>query len=120
MNRSTEDPVLTSARREACLVFAIWVVACAYSVGVCFAMGYERKAETLTYVLGFPDWVFWGIVLPWCVCTLLSFVLSSFVMTDEDLGEEQVEEAVGHAAMAMDKVDADGRAGRLSHGGNDV
>ena len=98
MNRPLEDPVLTSARREALLVFAIWLAACIYSVGVCYRFGYYRDAATLTYVLGFPDWVFWGIVVPWSVCTLLCFVLSYFVITDEDLGEEQAEEHLGNRA----------------------
>jgi uncharacterized membrane protein YhdT len=94
MNDRLEDPVLVSARREALLVFAIWLAACAYSVGVCYQFGYSRDAATLTYVLGFPDWVFWGVVVPWTVCTVLCFVLSQFVITDEDLGEEQAEENI--------------------------
>jgi hypothetical protein len=92
MNASREDPVLTSARREAVLVLGIWVVACVYSIGVSYAMGYGRDAATLTYVLGFPDWIFWGVVVPWTACTVLCFLLSYFVIRDEDLGEEQAEE----------------------------
>ena len=92
MNVSREDPVLHSARREALLVFAIWLAACVYSIAVCYRLGYGRDATALTYVLGFPDWVFWGIITPWSVCTLLSFVLSYWLIKDEDLGEEQAEE----------------------------
>jgi hypothetical protein len=92
MKTRRDDPVLISARREALLVFAIWCVACAYSVGVCYQMGFYRDATTLTYVFGFPDWIFWGVVLPWTVCTALSFVITYFVMRDDDLGEEQSEE----------------------------
>jgi hypothetical protein len=92
MTDRPEDPVLTSSRREAVLVLAIWVVACAYSIGVCYRFGYDRDASTLTYVLGFPDWIFWGVVLPWTTCTLLSLLLSNFVIRDDDLGEEQSEE----------------------------
>jgi hypothetical protein len=94
MNQRPEDPVLTSARREALLVLAIWAAACAYSIGVCYRMGYNRDVATLTYVFGFPDWIFWGVVVPWTVCTVLCFVLSHFVIRDEDLGEEQSEEAL--------------------------
>jgi len=91
---------LTSARREALLVFAIWIGACLWVLSVSFQYGYERDAATLTYVLGFPDWVFWGVVVPWSVCTLLCFVLASFVIRDEDLGEEQAEEELGeHAGL---------------------
>jgi hypothetical protein len=94
MTDRPEDPVLTSARREAVLVFFIWLIACVYSVTVCFYLGYGRDVTTLKYVLGFPDWIFWGIVVPWTVCTGLCLVLATFVITDEDLGEEQTEETL--------------------------
>jgi hypothetical protein len=95
MNDRLEDPVLVSARREALLVFAIWITACVYSIGVCYRFGYHRDADSLTYVLGFPDWVFWGLVVPWTTCTLLSFILSAVVIRDEDLGKERSEEPLG-------------------------
>ena len=95
MSSPREDPVLTSARREALLVLLIWLVACVYSISYCYAFGYHRDVATLTYVLGFPDWVFWGVIAPWSVCTVLAFLLSYFVITDEDLGEEQAEEELG-------------------------
>jgi hypothetical protein len=91
MKHPHEDPVLTSARREAIVVFGIWIVACTYTVGYCYAFGYDREVETLSYVAGMPDWVFYGVVLPWTVCTLLSFWVSNFLMRDENLGEEQAE-----------------------------
>jgi len=89
-----EDPVLTSSRREAWLVFFIWLVACVYSVGICYRFGYGRDVATLTYVLGFPDWIFWGVVAPWSVCTLLCYVMAYHVISDDDLGEEREEEAL--------------------------
>jgi hypothetical protein len=95
MKPRREDPVLRSARREALLVFGIWLAACIYTVGFCAAYGYERDPATLTFVLGIPDWVFYGVFLPWTVCTILSFIVSNFVIRDEDLGEEQAEESLG-------------------------
>lgn len=97
-----EDPVLTSARREALLVFAIWLSACVYSISVCYRLGYGRDAATLTYIFGFPDWIFWGVVVPWSTCTALSLALSYFVITDEDLGEVQAEEQLAHRATEAD------------------
>jgi hypothetical protein len=88
MNHSHEDPVLTSSRREAILVLGMWAVAATYSVTYCFLNGYERKLEELTFVLGFPSWVFWGVVAPWVLCALLSLVLSLGVMQDGELGED--------------------------------
>jgi hypothetical protein len=95
-----EDPVLQSARREALLVLLIWLGACIYTVGYCYTFGYGRDAATLRYVLGFPDWVFFGIVVPWTVCTGLCFVLSHFVIRDEELGEEQSEVELNQASSA--------------------
>src|SRR5947207_11696381 len=96
MTHHQEDPVLTSSRREALLVFGIWLAACVYSISVCYRLGYGRDVSTLTYIFGFPDWIFWGVVVPWTVCTALSFVLSYLVIRDDDLGEEQAEEQLSH------------------------
>ena len=91
MTTRLEDPVLRSSRREAALVLFVWLAACIFTVGYCYVFGYGRDAATLTYVVGFPDWVFWGIIAPWTICTILCFVLTYFVIRDEDLGEEQAE-----------------------------
>ena len=93
-----EDPVLTSSRREALLVFFIWLIACVYTIGVSYRLGYGRDADTLTYVLGFPDWIFWGVITPWTVCTVLCFIVPYYVIKDEDLGEECTEESFASAS----------------------
>ena len=49
--------------------------------------GYGRKPESLTFVLGFPDWVFWGLILPWGVCTIISSLFAFWFMVDEELPE---------------------------------
>ena len=87
-----EDPVLRSSRREAIVVFCIWLVACAYTVGYCYTFGYNREPDSLRFVAGLPDWVFWGILVPWTACSLLSFWVSNFLIADDDLGEVQAEE----------------------------
>ena len=88
----TDDPVLRSAKREAVVVFAAWLGAMTYTVTYCYLNGYNRPTESLTFVLGFPDWVFWGIVVPWSVCVVFSFWFGTTFMKDEDLGEELPEQ----------------------------
>lgn len=86
------DPVLHAAWREALVVFALWGAAMAWSVGYCALRAYPPKeklaeaAANLTFTLGFPTWVFYGIVLPWVLCVLASLLISRFVMRDADLG----------------------------------
>jgi hypothetical protein len=82
------DPLLKSARREALFAAGVWLVAMAYTVGYCCLYGYGRSAESLTFVLGFPTWVFWGIVVPWGACTLISCGFSLFFMKVCELGED--------------------------------
>ena len=90
-----EDPVVKAARREACLALGMWVVAMCYTVIYCYRYGYGRSVESLQFVLWFPDWVFWGIVVPWVLCVLLSIPFAFRVMGDESLGEEMDDESGG-------------------------
>jgi hypothetical protein len=86
-----DDPVLVSARREALIVFATWVAAMVYCIGYCSVYAYGRKAEDLRYIYGFPDWVWWGVVVPWGACLAFSWIFAGFFMRDEDLGEDPAE-----------------------------
>jgi hypothetical protein len=91
MSDIKELPLLKSARREALAAMSIWLVATIYSVGYCCRYAYDRPPGSLTYVLGFPDWVFWGIVAPWGLCTIVSSVFAFWFMTDEVLPESPTE-----------------------------
>jgi hypothetical protein len=92
MQAPAPDPVLRSARREALIVFGVWLAALCYVVPYCYAFGYNRRLEDLKFVLGFPDWVFWGILTPWAVCVAISVWFGATFMRDEDLGEELPEQ----------------------------
>jgi len=96
MTLRTEDPLLHSARREALVVLGVWLAACVYTIGYCYAFGYGRDPETLSFVLGFPDWVFWGIVTPWSLSTAVSIWFAMMFMSDEDLGAEPEEDEAGN------------------------
>ena len=84
-----EDPLLKSARREALMCLAVWLLATCYSVTYCWLYGYDRALDSLTYVLGFPDWIFWGVIAPWGACTVFSAWFCLFYMSDADLGAER-------------------------------
>ena len=102
---------LRNARRESLLVAGIVLVALIWTVGYCSLRGYQhpadswlvtsglavnRTSEDLTTILGIPDWVFVGVVLPWIVCTIITIALSLRGLADDDLGAEQ-ETADPHA-----------------------
>jgi hypothetical protein len=81
-----EDPVLKSSRREAIVALLLYAATFLYTVTYCYVNGYRRPAASLRFVLGFPDWVFWGVVVPWAACILLGVWYPYFFMKDEDLG----------------------------------
>jgi hypothetical protein len=100
MKPRPEDPIVRSSRREALLTLALWTAATVYSVCYCYTHGYSRGTDgfdrTLTpslsdmkFYFGWPDWVFWGIVLPWGICTVISAIFAFTFMRDAPLGEDR-------------------------------
>jgi hypothetical protein len=84
-----EDRVVTSARREACWAVGMWGVAFLYTLIYCLHYGYDpRTPAELGFVLWFPRWVFWGIVIPWWICIFASVYFAFYVMGDEPLDRE--------------------------------
>ena len=88
MPQRPEDPVLISARREALVVLATWITAMAYSLVYCARNAYGRPVEQIQYIFGFPDWVVWGVLVPWLACLVFSWFFAAIFMRDEDLGED--------------------------------
>ena len=88
MTQKQPDPVYRSSCREAIVVFLLFGAAITYTVTYCALYGYGRSMADLTFVLGFPDWIFWGVITPWSVCIVLSYVFAMFFMKDEDIGED--------------------------------
>jgi len=93
VNPPSEDPLVRSARREAVLALSLWLIAMVYTVGYCALYGYNREPDSLSFILWFPDWVFWGIIVPWGACVLISLVFAYRIMGDEPLGPESEEGA---------------------------
>jgi hypothetical protein len=92
MSPPPEDPLVRDSRREAAAVAVIAIAAMAYSVGYCALFGYGRAGEPIHFVLGFPSWVFWGIVAPWGACVLIAGWFSWRFMSDEALGAVREDE----------------------------
>lgn len=102
-----EDPVVRSGRREAYWSLSLWLAAAIYSVTYCTLWGYGRSVESLTFVLWFPDWVFWGIVVPWIACTVVSIYFALRVIEDDPLSSAD-------DAATVDALPDDAPAGNAS------
>ena len=93
----SSDPVLRNARREAILIVTIWLAAAAHCCMVSYLLGYSTPERPLGpadlhFVFGIPGWVFWGYLIPWLVCGILTVVVAGFVMVDDDLGSDHAAE----------------------------
>jgi hypothetical protein len=87
------DPLFKNARREALIIAAVWLAATTYCCAYCYFFGYIRPGHALgpgdvRPILGMPSWVFWGVIVPWGVCSLFTVWFAGFVMTDDDLGKD--------------------------------
>ncbi|MGF1578300.1 MAG: hypothetical protein ACFCD0_02930 [Gemmataceae bacterium] len=104
------------SRREAIFILVLWGLCFLYTVPYCYFNGYlshepmpeklstgpaigkllgpleghDRKHELpdMPYDLGIPDWVFWGVALPWGLCLVVTFVFCLFFYSEEDLGQD--------------------------------
>lgn len=83
-NSPDYDPVFVHARREALVVLAVWVIGLAWTVGYCLVTGYDVQTEQMKTILGIPDWVFWGVLVPWVVIVLFSIWFGLFYIADEN------------------------------------
>ena len=94
---AAEDPLLVNARREALVAFSLWLAAGLWTIGYCGMFGYGQNTE-VKLVLGIPNWVMWGVFVPWTLCTIFSSLLATFFIRDADLGEDPEEKRGEHEA----------------------
>ena len=103
------DPVYLNSRREAVVIFGVWVACLLWAVPYCYFFGYPSDGaainpDAITTIWGIPSWVFWGILVPWLAADAFTIWFCFFYMVDDDLGEanegidvqEEIEER--HAA----------------------
>lgn len=87
MSHPNEDPLVTSSRREAIIVTAFFLAAMAYTLIYCGLYGYGEQAVITPLVFGFPHWIFYGVIIPWVICTIVSITYAAVFITDDPLGE---------------------------------
>jgi hypothetical protein len=109
-DREASARLYRNARREAIIVMIVWTLALLWTVGYCYLRGYQhpenswlvqsglaadRTQDNFHEYAGLPDWVLFGIICPWLVCTAFTIFFCLFLMKDDDLGAE-AEEGAGH------------------------
>jgi hypothetical protein len=106
-----EDPLLRSARREAFITAGLVLAALVYTITYSVLFGYDRAPESLTFVFGIPDWVFWGILAPWLVCLLASWWFAFGLFEDDTLERAEPTPTDGSSEFAESPGDQHSAAG---------
>jgi len=83
------DPVFLHSRREAVIIFCLWVTALIWVVPFCYFNGYGGNVDpgTISMIMGIPMWLFWGIFVPWLTADAFTIWFCFFYMKDDELGE---------------------------------
>lgn len=87
------DPFFLNARREAVIILIAWAVCLIWAVGFSALAGYDVDSDQVSIILGIPDWVFWGVLVPWIAATVFSVWFSLVYIADDDPGVSDGEEA---------------------------
>jgi uncharacterized BrkB/YihY/UPF0761 family membrane protein len=93
-----EDPRYRRSARGAALFGVVYLLIGAVTLGLAFTMG-SRPAEEMTFILGFPDWVFWSLIVWQAVVVVLVVLLVRLAPDFRDVpltpsGEPEEDETV--------------------------
>ena len=85
------DPVFIHSRREAAIIFCIWLAALLWAVPFCYLRGYGLADDGQVSTLGgIPSWACWGIAAPWLAANVFTVWFCLCVMKDDPLGDDAV------------------------------
>ena len=105
------DPVFRNSLRECVFLLLLWLACCLYTVTYCYLAGYlvhephpnatgpsigklvgpltafDRNPQSLTtpFGLGVPDWVFFGVIVPWMVAVVITVLYCFYFFVEDDL-----------------------------------
>lgn len=69
-------------RREAIIAGILWVVFATWTITACYIIGY--KAQSVTFIFGIPNWIVWGVLLPWVCATIANSVFALLILADDE------------------------------------
>lgn len=84
------DPVFTNSYREAVVIIVLFVLFMFWTVGISFWLGVREDVsdvEAISLVWGMPQWVFYGVFLPWMLVNVISVWFCFGLMKTDDLSE---------------------------------
>ena len=95
------DPVFVHSRREAWVIMGIFLVFGVYSITASFLLGRLPEDGNLSRIrtmFGMPNWVAWGVLLPWLLANIVTAWFCFGFMKNDPLDDEAEDDNVGAEA----------------------
>lgn len=81
------DPIFVTGLREAKWILLMWLSCFIWTMTYCISNGYQTEVDPSTFptVFGIPEWVAWGVGLPWVIANIVTVAFCFGYMQDGDL-----------------------------------
>lgn len=89
----TEDRRYKQCTKEMFVSLVLFFIHILAVAGISMIVGFNKPAEEVTFVFGFPDWFFWGGIVGTVVFCIASYLMVKFIFQEMTIeAEEDVEE----------------------------
>ncbi|GAB3420156.1 YhdT family protein [Flindersiella endophytica] len=88
-----EDPRYAIAKRELLLALAYWAAFTIVVTTTAWLLGGGKEASELTFVLGFPAWFFWSVLVACVAFSVVPYFIVKYGFTDVPLSADGDAEA---------------------------
>ena len=77
--------------KEVAVAVLLWFIAGVWTIGVSYWLGYKQPVHS---VAGIPNWILWGVLIPWVIFFAAHSWYSLVFLRDDDefVSESDVEE----------------------------
>lgn len=93
MDKKNQEPRFKIANREALIGCGLAIINFIWWFGFAYGLG-SKPPEEYTYIMGFPAWIFFSMIVGTLLMFVLVFIVVKFMLTDISLEDEDDEDEV--------------------------
>lgn len=58
-----------------------YILVCCF---ICYVLGYGKDASEIRIIAGIPEWVLYGVIIPWVIMVIFTAVYGFFIMKGDN------------------------------------
>jgi len=93
LDKKNQEPRFKIANREALIGCGLAIINFIWWFGFAYGLG-SKPPEEYTYIMGFPAWIFFSMIVGTLLMFVLVFIVVKFMLTDISLEDEDDEDEV--------------------------